>query len=199
MQLLCGGGGDFFTPGGITQQAEQAADAPGDAGGPPDAPEAYARDQYDQQRQGDAADDLHHAVDEGEEGVANAVEDAAADVDDRKEQEEPAGQTHCTCAVGDDGLFLDEELHYRGGKELEEQHAVAEACGYYFDAKGKVVYETRSIGIDFNEIDQMDCIIVVAGGKKKAESLLAVSHSIPNGIFVTDEEAATEMLRLAGK
>ena len=84
-------------------------------------------------------------------------------------------------------------------KQLEENNAVAEACGYYFDGKGKVLYETRSIGIDFSEIHKMDCIIVVAGGKKKAESLLAVSHSIPNGIFVTDEEAAMEMLRLAGK
>ncbi len=90
---------------------------------------------------------------------------------------------------------LDEHIH----RELVEKNAVAEACGYYFDGKGSVVYETRSIGIDFNEIDKMDCIIVVTGGKKKAESLLAVSHSIPNGIFVTDEEAAMEMLRLAGK
>ena len=90
---------------------------------------------------------------------------------------------------------LDENIR----KQLEKDHAVAEACGYYFDGTGKVVYETRSIGIDFNDIDKMDCIIVVAGGKKKAESLLAVSHSIPNGIFVTDEGAALEMLRLAGK
>ena len=84
-------------------------------------------------------------------------------------------------------------------KQLEKDNAVAEACGYYFDGAGKVVYETRSIGIDFNDIDKMDCIILVAGGIKKAESLLAVSHSIPNGIFVTDEGAALEMLRLAGK
>ena len=84
-------------------------------------------------------------------------------------------------------------------KQLEKDNAVAEACGYYFGGAGKVVYETRSIGIDFNDIDKMDCIILVAGGKKKAESLLAVSHSIPNGIFVTDEGAALEMLRLAGK
>lgn len=82
---------------------------------------------------------------------------------------------------------------------LKKEDAVAEACGYYFDRTGKVVYETCSIGIDFNEIDKMDCIIVVAGGENKAESLLAVSRSIPNGIFVTDEGAALEMLRLAGK
>ncbi len=82
---------------------------------------------------------------------------------------------------------------------LREQKAVAEACGYYFDAAGKVVYETRSIGIDFNDIQKMQCVIVVAGGKNKAESVLAVSQSITNGIFVTDEGAALEMLRLAGK
>lgn len=89
---------------------------------------------------------------------------------------------------------LDESIRTR----LQQDRAVAEACGYYFDSKGRVVYETRSIGIDFNEIDKMNCIIVVAGGKKKAESVLAVSHSIPNGIFVTDEGAALEILRLAG-
>lgn len=82
---------------------------------------------------------------------------------------------------------------------LQEKQAVAEACGYYFDAAGKVVYETRSIGIDFNDIQKMQCVIVVAGGRNKAESLLAVSRSITNGIFVTDEGAALEMLRLAGK
>jgi len=90
---------------------------------------------------------------------------------------------------------LDEKIR----SQLEKDQAVAEACGYYFDGAGKVVYETRSIGIDFNDIKKMDCVIVVAGGKKKAESLLAVSRSIPNGIFVTDEGAALEMLRLAGK
>ncbi len=84
-------------------------------------------------------------------------------------------------------------------KQLEKDRAVAEACGYYFDGRGRVVYETRSIGIDFNEIHKKHCIITVAGGKRKAECLLAVSHSIPNGIFVTDEGAALEMLRLAGK
>lgn len=82
---------------------------------------------------------------------------------------------------------------------LRQQQAVAEACGYYFDAEGKVVYETRSIGVDFSDIQKMQCVIVVAGGRNKAESLLAVSRSIANGIFVTDEGAALEMLRLAGK
>lgn len=82
---------------------------------------------------------------------------------------------------------------------LKKEHAVAEACGHYFDGKGRVVYVTRSIGINLHEIGKMESVIVVAGGERKAESLLAVSRSIPNGIFVTDEGAALEMLRIAGK
>ena len=50
---------------------------------------------------------------------------------------------------------LDENIR----KQLEKDHAVAEACGYYFDGTGKVVYETRSIGIDFNDIDKMDAAL----------------------------------------
>jgi len=40
----------------------------------------------------------------------------------------------------------------------------------------------------------MDEIIVVAGGEKKAESIFAVSQSIPSGVFVTDEGAALKLL-----
>lgn len=37
-------------------------------------------------------------------------------------------------------------------KLLRQEHAVAEACGYYFNHKGEVVYETNSIGVDFEEV-----------------------------------------------
>lgn len=79
---------------------------------------------------------------------------------------------------------------------LAENDAVAEACGYYFNKSGEVLYKTRSIAIDFNQIENLDEVIVVAGGEKKAESILAVSQSIPSGVFVTDEGAALKMLEL---
>ena len=109
-------------PGDIAQQAEQRADAPGDAGGPPDALMAHAGNEHDQQRQSDAADDLHHTVDEGEEGVADAVEDAAAHVDDRQEDEEPAGEAHGACTQLDDRCFLHKQAHDGFAEELEGQH-----------------------------------------------------------------------------
>jgi len=82
---------------------------------------------------------------------------------------------------------------------LAKEDAVAEACGYYFNRRGEVVYRTRSIAIDFHEISKMDEVIVVAGGREKAESILAVGRSIPSGVFVIDEGAALEILRLAEK
>lgn len=82
-------------------------------------------------------------------------------------------------------------------KQLEADGAVAEACGYYFNKTGEVVYKTRSIAIDFNEISKMEEVIVVAGGSEKAESILAVGHSVPMGVFVTDEAAAQRILLLA--
>ena len=87
---------------------------------------------------------------------------------------------------------LDEEVR----TYLAQQNAVAEACGYYFNRSGEVLYRTRSIAIDFNEIEKMNEVIVVAGGQKKAESILAVSRSISGGVFVTDEGAALKMLQL---
>ncbi|WP_312071385.1 sugar-binding transcriptional regulator [Anaerotignum propionicum] len=87
---------------------------------------------------------------------------------------------------------LDEEIM----ANLVKQDAIAEACGYYFNRSGEVLYRTRSIAIDFDQISKMDEVIVVAGGEKKAESILAVSKSIPSGIFITDEGAAMKMLRI---
>lgn len=80
---------------------------------------------------------------------------------------------------------------------LKQKQAVAEACGYYFNHQGEVVYETNSIGVDFQEVHNIDHVIVSAGGKHKAASLLALSKSMSNAVFIMDEGAAREMLRLA--
>lgn len=81
-------------------------------------------------------------------------------------------------------------------QKLKKENAVAEACGYYFNCKGEVVYETNSIGVDFSKVHTIKNVIVSAGGKKKAACLLALSKSMSNAIFVLDEGAALEMLRL---
>ncbi len=85
-------------------------------------------------------------------------------------------------------------LHQDTYTYLQEKQAVAEACGYYFDHNGNVVFETNSIGIHADDIQRMETVIISAGGAKKADSLLALSKTMKNAIYIMDEEAAHRML-----
>ena len=85
-------------------------------------------------------------------------------------------------------------LHEEVYVYLQEKQAIAEACGYYFDHNGDVVYETNSIGIHADDIRRMETVIISAGGAKKADSLLALSKTMKNAIYIMDEEAAYRML-----
>ncbi|MFI3175514.1 MAG: sugar-binding domain-containing protein [Bacillota bacterium] len=100
-------------------------------------------------------------------------------------------------AIGD-GLemakkrLLDEETQ----KFLFDKNVVAETCGYYFDANGSVVYKTQSVSIEFQKIKEVPYVLVMAGGEKKAKSLLAVSQSIPHGVFIIDEVLAQKIIEM---
>lgn len=79
---------------------------------------------------------------------------------------------------------------------LEREGAVAEAFGYYFDRDGEIVYRAEVIGLRLEDVRQAEHVIAVAGGKNKAEALLAFSKAGVQGALVTDEGAALEMKRL---
>ncbi|WP_317855642.1 sugar-binding transcriptional regulator [Chakrabartyella piscis] len=82
---------------------------------------------------------------------------------------------------------------------LQQKGAVAEACGYYFGMEGEVLYKTPSLAVDIKKVSGADEVIVVAGGKRKAESIFAVSRSIPKGTFIIDEGAAMEIISMPQK
>lgn len=79
---------------------------------------------------------------------------------------------------------------------LKEKNVVAETCGYYFDTTGHVVYKTQSVSIEFQKIKEVPYVLVMAGGVEKAASLLAVSQSIPHGVFIIDEVLAQKVLEI---
>lgn len=79
---------------------------------------------------------------------------------------------------------------------INRKEAVAEALGYYLDKNGKIVYTSRSIGIKLEEMTNLTYPIAVAGGKSKAESIIAVRHLIKKGCLVIDEGAAKEIIKL---
>jgi len=80
---------------------------------------------------------------------------------------------------------------------IQENGAKGEAFGYYYDQDGNVVHRLRTIGIQTGDLEKIPLIISVAGGSSKAEAILAYMASAPKQtILVTDEGAATEMLKI---
>lgn len=79
---------------------------------------------------------------------------------------------------------------------LQEKGAKGEAFGYYFDDKGNAVHRIRTVGIQIEQLDRIPLLISVAGGKDKAEAILAYMASAPKQtILITDEGAANEMIQ----
>lgn len=77
---------------------------------------------------------------------------------------------------------------------LEEKGAVAEAFGHYFNLQGEIVYETRTIGIRYEDFMQIPYTVGVAGGSKKAQAIVAISKLKESLYLITDEAAAREII-----
>ena len=81
---------------------------------------------------------------------------------------------------------------------LQKKKAVGEAFGYYLDQWGEVVHFTPSMGMSLEDLAHVKLIVTVAGGKSKARAMMALLTYQPRGVLVTDEGAATELLKLGG-
>ncbi|MFC7394568.1 sugar-binding transcriptional regulator [Scopulibacillus cellulosilyticus] len=79
-------------------------------------------------------------------------------------------------------------------QKIEEENAVAEAFGYYFDQNGKIVHKVKTIGMKLENLYDNKTLIAVAGGKSKAKAIEAYFKEGPNSILVTDEGATEEIL-----
>lgn len=77
---------------------------------------------------------------------------------------------------------------------LTKNGAVAEAFGHYFDIKGREVWEYKTIGLSLEKYKALDNVIGVAGGKDKAQAIIAISTLNSNMTLVTDESAARKIL-----
>ncbi len=80
-------------------------------------------------------------------------------------------------------------------KNLNEKGAVAEAFGYYFDEKGKIVDVVNTVGITLEQYNKLDHIICVASGIEKASAIRAVSKLNPNLVLIIDEALAKAILK----
>lgn len=81
---------------------------------------------------------------------------------------------------------------------LEREGAVGEAFGQYCSADGRQVYMTNNAGLMLQDLEHINTIIGLAGGKSKAGAILAVIKASRQDILVTDEAAAQEILSMVG-
>jgi central glycolytic genes regulator len=103
------------------------------------------------------------------------------------------------------GIGSAEEITKRRGmtdekiKEILSKGAVGEAFGYYFAQDGTVVHSTSSVGLQLNELEFIDEVVAVAGGKSKAMAVKAVLSNAPRDILIIDEGAARALVDDLGK
>lgn len=82
---------------------------------------------------------------------------------------------------------------------LMDKGAVAEAFGYYFDKWGNIVEKTSTIGVKFEDVKNIDTIVAIAGGRSKAQAIIATKTYNPRSVLITDEGAAKEIINLLEK
>lgn len=74
--------------------------------------------------------------------------------------------------------------------KLINSGAVGEALGHYCTLTGKNIYITSSVGLQLDNLADIGLVIAVAGGRKKAEAIIAVISAGGQDVLVTDEAAA---------
>ena len=79
-------------------------------------------------------------------------------------------------------------------QRLEQAGAVGEALGQYFDLKGRVVYSTDTLGLMVNDLEKIQTVMGIAGGRSKGKAILSMLRSGQDDILVTDEAAAREII-----
>ncbi|MEG2353978.1 MAG: sugar-binding domain-containing protein [Clostridium sp.] len=80
-------------------------------------------------------------------------------------------------------------------RELSEKQAVGEALGNYYNIEGHIVYKHSTVGVRDEDARRLNKTIAVAAGSSKAEAIIATQLNRPNGVLITDEGAAMEILK----
>ncbi|MGM8212031.1 sugar-binding transcriptional regulator [Virgibacillus sp. W0430] len=79
-------------------------------------------------------------------------------------------------------------------QRLKDNSAVSEAFGYYFDEAGEVVYKSRTIGMQLEDLTSAKLVMTIAGGKSKALPIVSYMKQKKSNLLITDEAAAEEII-----
>ena len=81
--------------------------------------------------------------------------------------------------------------------ELEYLHnhdAVGEALRYYYDRRGRIIFEIPGIGLERDDLKNIGLVVAVAGGRNKAQAIKAVLQNGQEKVLITDEGAAQQII-----
>jgi DNA-binding transcriptional regulator LsrR (DeoR family) len=83
--------------------------------------------------------------------------------------------------------------------QLRTQGAIGDICARHYDALGSVLdieLNRRIVGIELNDLRNIDRVIAVAGGASKAEAILGALRGGYVNVLVTDDAAAQKVIEL---
>ncbi len=89
--------------------------------------------------------------------------------------------------------LISEDVH----KELIDKKAVGDISLHFFDRDGnrvKTPLEERLIGIDLDQLSQIDNVIAIAGGKQKVEAILGALRGGYVDVLITDIITAKQLM-----
>lgn len=99
------------------------------------------------------------------------------------------------------GLIWTGYLTERDIAFLRDNGAVGHMCAQHFDAAGReldVAFNRRVISIGLNALRQIETVIAVAGTADKAAAILGALRGDYIDVLITDDEAARQILAIAG-
>ncbi len=105
--------------------------------------------------------------------------------------------------VPGEGSVLVRAGYFTGSEmlDLQSRGAVGDICSRYFTIDGKIFdpqLNARTIGIELEQLKQKKYAIAVAGGVDRAKGILGALRGGYINVLITDEDAAREVLHLAG-
>ncbi|MFE8702244.1 sugar-binding transcriptional regulator [Cytobacillus sp. FJAT-54145] len=81
-------------------------------------------------------------------------------------------------------------------EKIQHAQAVGEAFGYYFNEAGEVVHKVHTVGLQLDDLVNVEHVIAVAGGSSKEKAIRAYMKQAPtNTVLITDEGAAKQLLK----
>ncbi|WP_096156244.1 sugar-binding transcriptional regulator [Bacillus sp. FJAT-45066] len=95
------------------------------------------------------------------------------------------------------GYFLDTDL-----QTLDENKTVGDICSRFFDITGKITNESlneRTIGIELQDLANIEQSILVAGGNNKVEGIIGAITGGYANVLITDQYTARALLDVGGE